>query len=145
MDLPIRSWGHFPSGNPGRATEAFLRGEKAFRGTDPMKGSPVRKAGEIEFFSTPDFPEDHGRQDRSIKSGEGAAQLVILDRFEDIGGVQGKKQAHRGGPVRGDGPKQEGQIKPRPRPRFSGQILDGHQGGQRRWHGRGGHGGKEPP
>jgi len=144
VDLPVGSRGHFPSGNPGRATEAFLRGEKAFRGTDPMKGSPVRKAGEIEFFSTTDFPKDHGRQDRSIKSGEGAAQLVILDRFEDIGGVQGKKQAHRGGPVGGDGPEKKGEIKPRPRPRFPGQILDGHQGGQWRRSGRSTHGGQKP-
>ena len=142
--MPVRSRGHLPSGNAGRAAEAFLRREKAFRGTDPMKGSPMRETGEIQLFPASGFPEGNCGKHRGIEGGEGTGQLVILDRFEDVRGIQGKKKTDRGRSVGGDGPEKEGEIKPRPRPRLPGQILDDHQVGQRRWKGRSGHRGEKP-
>ena len=110
VDLPIRPWGHFPSGNVGRTAEAFLRRQKAFRGTNPMKRSPVREAGELQFFPETGFPERDRGQHRGIEGSEGTSQLVILDRFENVRGVQGKKKTDRGRSVWGDSPEKEGAL-----------------------------------
>ena len=102
------------------------------------------KAGEVQIFPVTLLPEGNRRKHRGIEGGEGAGQLVILSRFENIRGIQGKKKTDWGRWIWGDGPKKEGEIKPRPRPRFPGQILDGHQGGQRGRNGRSSHGGQKP-
>ena len=104
----------------------------------------MREAGEIQLFPASGFPEGNCGQHRGIEGGEGACQLVILDGLEDVRGIQGKKKADWGRSVWGDGPEEEGEIKPRPRPRFPSQILDGHHGGQWRRSGRSTHGGQKP-
>ena len=103
----------------------------------------MRKREKFQFFPATFFPESHGGEDGGVKRSEGAAQLVVLDWFESIGGIEGKKQADRGGSVRRDGPEHEREVEPGPWPRFSGQILDRDQNRQRRNHGRGRHGGQK--
>jgi len=103
----------------------------------------MRKRKKVKLFPATLFPERHGGEDGGIKGSERAAKLVVLDRFESVRRIEGKKQADRGGPVRRDGPEHEGEVEPGPRPRLSGQILDRDQNRQRRNHGWGCHGGKK--
>ena len=131
----------FPGGNAGGAAQAFLRGEKTFRGTDPPQRAVMRKSKEFQFFPAGLLPESNGGEDGEIKGSEGAAQLVILDRFEGIRGIEWKQQADRGGSIRGDGTEHEREVEPGPRPRFSGQILDRDESRKRWNYGRGRHGG----
>jgi hypothetical protein len=103
----------------------------------------MRESGEFQFFPVTLLPESDGGENGRIEGGEGAGELVVLDRLEGVGGIEGEKEADGGGAVRGDGAEQKGEIEPRPGPRFPGQILDGDEGGERRRRGRGGHGGKQ--
>jgi len=103
----------------------------------------MRKSEKFQFFPATLFPKSHGGQNRGIKGSEGSAKLIVLHRFERIGGIEGKKQADGGGSVRRDGPEHEREVEPGPWPRFSGQILDRDQNRQRRNHGRGRHGGQK--
>ena len=88
--------------------------------------------GELQFFPAAFLTKSHRGKDRGIKSGEGAGELIILNRLEDIGGVEGKEEADRRGSIRGHGTEEEGEIEPRPRPRLPGKILNGHNDGQGR-------------
>jgi len=133
----------FPGGDAGGATQALLGGEKTFGRTDSSQGALVRKREKLQFFPATFFPEGHGGEDGGVKGGQGAGELTVLNRFEDVGGIKGKKQADGGGSVRGDGPEHEGEIESRPGPRFSGQILDGDEDRQRGSHGRGRQGGEK--
>jgi len=90
------------------------------------------KSGEFHFFPRALFPKGHGGQNGGIKGGQGAGKLVVLKRFKGIGGIERKQQADGGRAVRRDGPKEEGEIESWPRPRFSGQILNGDENRQRR-------------
>jgi hypothetical protein len=51
--------------------------------------------------------------------------LVILRRFQHIGGVEGKKKTNRRGPVGRNGAKKKREIQAWPRPRFPGEIFNG--------------------
>ena len=103
----------------------------------------MRKSEKIQFFSVALFPKSHGGENGGIKGSEGSAKLIVLHRFERIGGIQGKKQADRRGSVGRDGTEHKREIESGPWPRFSGQILDGDENRQGWNHGRGRHGGKK--
>jgi len=120
MDMAIGFRRDFPGGDAGGATQALLGGEKTFGRTDPSQGALVRKREKFQFFPATFFPEGHGGEDGGVKGGQGAGELTVLNRFEDVGGIKGKKQADGGGSVRGDGPEHEGEIESWPGPRFSG-------------------------
>lgn len=145
MDMAIGLRRDFPGGGAGRAAEAFCGREKTFRRTDSPKRAVMGERGKFQFFPAALPPEGHGGEDGGVKGGQGAGELIVLKRLKGVGGIERKEKADRGGAVRGDGAEEEGEVEPRPGPRFSGQILDGNENRQRGSHGRGRHGWEKQP
>ena len=139
MDMTVGFRRHFPGGGVGRATKAGFRGKEGFRGADSAESAPVGKRREGQFLSAPILREGHRGKNRGFESGEGAGQLVVLNRFQDVRGVERKKKTNGKRTVKRDGTEKEGEIEPGPGPRFPGKILDRHDGRKRRRHRRGSH------
>ena len=89
------------------------------------------------------LPESDGWKNRGFERAEGAGKLIVLDRFQGIGSVEGKKKSNGSRSVRGNRAQEKGEIEPGPRPGFAGEILDGDDGGEGGSHGRCRHGRKK--
>ena len=87
--------------------------------------------GKRESFGVGERRESGSGKNRGFERGEGASHLIVLGGFEDIGGVEGKKEADGVWAVWGDSAKKESEVEARPGPRFAGEVCDGNESGER--------------
>jgi hypothetical protein len=120
-----------PSGDCGGAAEAFFWSEKGVGGAQALERAVMGNFGKRESFGVGERRESGSGKNRGFERGEGAGHLIVLGGFEDIGGVEGKEEADGVWAVWGDSAKKESEVEARPGPRFSGEVCDGNESGER--------------
>jgi hypothetical protein len=120
-----------PSGDCGGAAETFCWSEKGVGGAQALESAVVGNFGKGKSFGFGEGGESGGGQNGGFERGEGAGHLIVLGGFEDIGGVEGKKEADGVWAVWGDSAKKKGEVEAGPGPRFAGEVCDGNESGER--------------
>ncbi|KRP33073.1 MAG: hypothetical protein ABS32_01435 [Verrucomicrobia subdivision 6 bacterium BACL9 MAG-120820-bin42] len=114
----------FPSGGLSGTAKALFGGEERVGGSEGFDRAGVGNFGKREELGRGRRGEGGGGESGGEIRRQGAGELIILGGLKSIGGIQGKEEADGFGPIRRHGPEGKSEIEPRPRPRFSGKVLD---------------------